>query len=123
MKKILLMLICILLLTSGCENKKEETIKPGKINCSEKDKILGYDNVVLIDVRTKEEYDEKHLDKAINIPYENIVEEIKKLDNINNDTHIIVYCKSGARSTNAYNSLIDAGYKNIYNLGAMSNCS
>ena len=124
MRNKLIALFMILLLTMGCESKKEEQIiKSDKINCNQKEIILAYDNAKLIDVRTEEEYKEKHLDNAINIPYDIIVDEIKKNNDINFDTHIVVYCKSGARSTIAYNSLIDAGYKNIYNLGAMSNCS
>ena len=40
----------------------------------------------------------------------------------NKDTPIIVYCRSGNRSAKAYQSLQDAGYTNLYDLGAISNC-
>lgn len=122
MKRILLLIvlfICLLGIT-GCS--EDEFIRSGKISCTQKEKILKYENVKIIDVRAKEEYDERHLDNAINIPYENIVEEIKNDSSINKDTPIIVYCKSGARSEKAYNSLKDAGYNHIYNLGAITSC-
>ena len=80
------------------------------------------DDVVLIDVRTPAEYEEKHLSKAINIPNESI-KDIKDHEEITKDTKIIVYCRSGARSSNSASELINMGYKNVYNLGAMSNCS
>ena len=45
------------------------------------------------------------------------------LNDVSLDTPIIVYCKSGTRSNNAYNSLKDAGYKHIYDLGSINNCN
>ena len=119
MKKIFLLIICCLLLCS-CNNPIKSS---GKIKCKDIDIILNYDNnPKLIDVREKDEYNEYHLDKAINIPYTNIVEDIKTIENINFDTPIIVYCKSGSRSNNAYESLKQAGYKYVYDLGSINNC-
>lgn len=116
MKKILIILSIILL--TGCSK-----IESGKNTCEQKDVVLKEENAVIIDVRTKEEYKEFHMKDAINIPYENIVETIKTKKEINEDTPIIVYCKSGARSNQAYNSLKQAGYKNVYDLGAISKCN
>ena len=113
-----IVVIFSMLLLVGCGS-----IKSGKISCSDKDVVLDYDNSILIDVRTDSEYKLGHLDGAINIPYEDIVKGVSKLDNVDFDTHIIVYCKSGVRSSQAFDSLKNAGYNNIYDLGAMSNCS
>ena len=38
------------------------------------------------------------------------------------DTKIIVYCRSGNRSKQAANILIEKEYKNIYDLGSINNC-
>ena len=120
MKKIIILCIFCLLLCA-CQNNSIK--KSGKIKCNDINTILSYENnPKLIDVRTKEEYEEYHLDNAINIPYDNIKEDIKNIENISLDTPIIVYCKSGARSNQAYSSLKSEGYKNVYDLGAMSNC-
>ena len=124
MNKKFLILIVIVLLLVGC-GKKNEEIKPGKITCNQmKELMKGDNNPVLIDVRAADEYAEGHLEGAINIPYDVIVNPgVTAMDNIIPDeTPIIVYCKSGNRSGQAYNSLKVAGYKNIYDLGAMSNC-
>ncbi len=91
-----------ILLLVGCGS-----IKSGKISCSEKAIVLDYENSILVDVRTASEYKSGHIEGAINIPYDNI----------------IVYCKSGVRSSQAFDSLKNAGYNNVYDLGAMSNCS
>jgi len=118
-KTILLFIVCIFL--CSCNNNSLKS--SGKIKCDDVNTILSYDNnPKLIDVREKDEYNEYHLENAINISYTNIVEEIKILDNISFDTPIIVYCKSGVRSNKAYESLKKAGYKNVYDLGAITNC-
>ena len=125
MKKYILPLLLIFsFIIVGCENKNMSysKIESGKITCDQKDELMKEDNVVLIDVRTAEEYNEGHLDMAINIPYDTITNDIKKYSNITKDTHIIVYCRSGNRSGQATSSLKKAGYENIYDLGAMSNC-
>ena len=123
-KKFLILIVAVLLLV-GCGKKENKVIESGKITCSQMKEIMkGDNNPRLIDVRTKEEYDEGHLDDAINIPYDVIVNPgVKEYDSILEDTPIIVYCKSGNRSGQAYNSLKMAGYKNVYDLGAMSNCN
>ena len=123
-KYIIPLLIIISLIIVGCEDKdlSYSKIESGKINCNQKDELLKQDNIVLIDVRTEEEYNAGHLDMAINIPYDTITTDIKKYSNITKDTHIIVYCRSGNRSGQAATSLKNAGFENIYDLGAMSNC-
>lgn len=119
MKKILIILSLIIL--TGCSNKTE--IKTGKITCEQKNILVEENNAVIIDVRTKDEYKELHMEDAINIPYNQITEQKLKEENINKETPIIVYCKSGTRSNKAYNTLIEQGYKNVYDLGALSKCN
>ena len=113
MKKILI--VIALLLLTGCSNK----IANGKVTCSQKNTLLE-NNAVLVDVRTKEEYEAGHLNDAINAPLDNVVAELKDYDK---DTAIIVYCKSGVRSNKAYEALTNAGYTNLYDLGSISNCN
>lgn len=126
MKKIIILIVLVILLC-GCSannsKEKDEQVIVKNVTCKEKDDIIkNEENAMLIDVRTKEEYDEKHLEKAINIPYEKIVEELSAFGTVDFDVPVIVYCKSGGRSSMAAESLINAGYKQVYNLGAISNC-
>ena len=122
MKKLFVLGIMCLFLCS-CEDKENKEIKPGKISCSEMKEIMEYDgNPRLIDVRTKEEYDEGHLDDAMNIPVDSI-ESIQAIDSIHLDTPIIVYCRSGQRSAKAVEELVKLGYTKVYDLGAMSSCA
>ncbi len=124
MKKIMYsLLILLVLLCVGCGSEEKEMIKSGKVTCDQMKEIMKYDgNPRLIDVRTKEEYDSGHLDGAINIPYETVVETIQDMRSVAHDTPIIVYCRSGNRSGQAFTSLKNAGYTNVYDLGAMDSC-
>ena len=124
MNKKVLVLIAIVFLLVGCgKNEEPKEIKSGKITCNQMKEIMKEDsNARLIDVRTQEEYDQGHLDNAVNYPYETVVDSVKAINGVDINTKIIVYCKSGNRSGQAYNNLKNAGYKNVYDLGAMSSC-
>ena len=115
MKKLIIFVIGIILLC-GCDNKEEVTIK--KVTC---DEMKELDDAILIDVRSKNEYDVYHLDNAINIEYTEIDKKIESVVD-DKDKKIIVYCQSGKRSDIAAQSLRDLGYKNIYDLGSINNC-
>ncbi|NDJ61059.1 MAG: rhodanese-like domain-containing protein [Chloroflexi bacterium] len=71
---------------------------------------------VLIDVRTPEEFASGHIPGAINIPVEELA---GRLDEVPNDTAIVVYCRSGNRSTQAANILAQADYGAVSNLGGI----
>lgn len=124
MKKIIM--VCFLtLILCGCSDNKEKHVKTtnndATISCNKKDELLN-DGALLIDVRTEEEYNLSHLDNAINIPVDEILDGLISLD-IKYDEAIVVYCASGHRSVTAYNELIKYGYTNVYDLGPMSKCS
>ena len=75
---------------------------------------------VIIDVRTTEEFQSAHLNKAINIEWQNI---LSIQNNINKTEKIYLYCRSGNRSQKATEILIDAGYVDVENLGSLEQAS
>lgn len=77
-------------------------------------KILKTKSAILIDVRSKQEFNEGHFDGAINIPLNNINIITDKVKDKNK--YIILYCSSGIRSKKAQEILISDGYMNVYNL-------
>ena len=120
--KRLIILIVLLLGICGCTSNEKTEIK--QVTCNEKDEIIEKEShAMLIDVRTKEEYEEKHLKDAINIPYDEIVQTLSTYGTIDYNVPIIVYCKSGTRSNTAAEALKEEGYKNIYDLGSIDNCN
>jgi len=74
--------------------------------------------MILIDVRTPEEYASGHIDKSTNIPIQ-IFEEEMKAKNYSKNSFIVVYCKSGVRSKKAAQILDSLGFTNIYSLGGI----
>lgn len=77
--------------------------------------MIKNSNINLIDVRSSQEYEEGHLDGAVNIPVYQIDKEIEKFVSDKEDT-IILYCSSGYRSKEAKDILENLGYENVYNL-------
>ena len=76
------------------------------------------DEIIVLDVRTKAEYDEGHIENAILIPNEEIsTEKPEQLPDL--DAEILVYCRSGRRSKEAANKLVDMGYTNVYDFGGI----
>lgn len=83
-----------------------------------KERIDSGDEVVIVDVRTPEEYGETHIGNAINIPLESIGrEKPEQLPDV--EAEIMVYCRSGVRSKKAAQKLLEMGYKNIEDIGGI----
>ena len=81
-----------------------------QISPRELDQLKG---MMLLDVRTDEEYKKGHISGAVHIPLADIGDKIKKLKK---DKELVVYCQSGNRSIWAIKRLMGMGYKNLYNL-------
>lgn len=89
-------------------------IQNGNITIEELNNKIAQ-GAILLDVRSNQEYNEGHLQGAINIPdYElrnRVQREIPKKNQL-----IVIYCQYGGRSRNAYNMMKNMGYTNICNL-------
>ncbi len=69
----------------------------------------------ILDVRTPGEYASGHIADATLIPVQVLQERLDELDQYK-DKDILVYCRSGNRSTVASKILIDAGFRRVFNL-------
>ena len=79
------------------------------------DLLRSNENIILLDVRSPQEFEEGHLEGAINIPtYELNYKAHIMLEN--KDSIIIAYCTLGIRSKKAIKVLKKLGYKNLYHL-------
>jgi len=67
----------------------------------------------IIDVREKLEYEQSHVNGAINIPLSELRE---RTDEIPTEKPLFLYCRSGARSYNAVLALQHLGFSNLYNI-------
>ena len=118
MKKIIPFLTALLLL-AGCGAQSEESTYR-QVNAEEADSMMEEESgYIILDVRTAEEYSEKHIPGAINIPNETIgSEDIPELPD--KEQLILVYCRSGNRSKQASEKLVKLGYTNIVEFGGIN---
>ena len=118
MKKIIPFLMALLLL-AGCGAQSEESAYR-QINAEEAATMMEEESgYIILDVRTAQEYSEKHIPGAINIPNETIgTEDIPELPD--KEQLILVYCRSGNRSKQASEKLVKLGYTNIVEFGGIN---
>ena len=106
MKKVLIMLLIVY---CGQEMPLVETVE------KETFKALMQNDYPLIDVRTPQEYDEGHIDKASNIDFNapDFNDQISKLDK---GQPFLIYCAAGGRSAKAAALMQSLGFKKVYEL-------
>lgn len=107
------------MLLSSCAPTQDATPGYREISADEAIALMKEEkNYIILDVRTPEEYAEKHIPGAINIPNETIgSEKIPELPDKNQ--LILVYCRSGRRSKEAAKKLVALGYTNIVEFGGI----
>lgn len=90
-------------------NKGRRLITPMAVN-----KLLKDNNdVTIIDARANKQYEEAHIESAINIPQEQFR---SKIDELNKDNIIITYCNKGVTGNAVQNILINNGFKKVFNI-------
>lgn len=118
MKRIIPILMALLLLSGCATQSAEKTYR--QISMEEAVTMMEEETeYIILDVRTAEEYSEKHIPGAINIANESIgTEDIPELPD--KDQLILVYCRSGNRSKQASEKLVKLGYTNIVEIGGIN---
>lgn len=86
----------------------------GDVTVSEASKLIDETTgLVILDVRTQSEYDDGHIEGAILIPVDELPD---RLDELDNGDELLVYCRTGNRSSTAVEILEDAGFDKIYHM-------
>ena len=119
MRKLIPFLLTLLLL-AGCAAPVDSEASYQQISMDEAIAIMESESdYIILDVRTTEEFADKHIPDAINIPDETIgTEDIPELPD--KDQLILVYCRSGNRSKQASDKLVGLGYTNIVEFGGIN---
>ena len=90
------------------------------ITAEEAKKLMdSEEGCIILDVRTREEYDQGHIPGAILIPHTEIEARAEEVLT-DKDQLILVYCRSGRRSKIAAEALVELGYTNIKEFGGIS---
>ena len=74
------------------------------------------DGAYLVDVRSPREFSQNHVKGSVNIPLDSIPSQLAKFKN---KKHIIVFCRSGNRSSQAKSYLEQNGFANVVNGGTV----
>ena len=89
-----------------------------KISAEEAYEMMASQEVVVVDVRTQEEYDGGHIENAVLVPNESIVSEMPEAPP-DKEATLLVYCRSGRRSKDAAQKLLALGYQSVYDFGGV----
>lgn len=116
----ILSLLFIIPLITGCSTDHEyvektyNTIKPEEA----KEMMTDNENVIILDVREKDEYDEGHIEDALLLSNNDITFKAEEVLPDKSAT-ILVYCRSGNRSAQASQKLAELDYTNVYDFGGI----
>jgi rhodanese-related sulfurtransferase len=118
MKKIFFSgLLGLILLSSCARNMKNEKTKPVEVQQIQPDAFVSKmkePSVVVLDVRTPEEFGSGHIPGAVNVDYNNGFE--RAMEQRDKTATYLVYCQVGGRSSKASQWMVQHSFTNVYNL-------
>ena len=95
------------------EQEKENTIGYFEVSVDEAYYIYKNEEMIILDVRTEQEYKEGHIPGAILIPLQELE---SRLDELDKEEKYLIVCRSGSRSAQASEILVSNGFKHITNM-------
>lgn len=105
-------------LTNGTSSNGQESITVSKITSEEAKEEMKNSDVIILDVRTEEEYKSGHIENSMLIPIDDLEYKAEEVL-VNKEQKILVYCRSGNRSKTAADLLVKMGYTNVYDFGGI----
>ncbi len=120
MKIIVIVAIVIAFLVIKLDKRDEENKSEyNQITQEVAKEMMDSNDVVILDVREPEEYEQGHIENSMSLPLGDV--SIKASEVLpDKDETILVYCRSGNRSKQASEILVDLGYTNIYEFGGIN---
>jgi rhodanese-related sulfurtransferase len=118
--KLFILIIILSIIMSGCTNSISTEEEEGPISTNvtieeSKDLINDMEDLLILDVRTKGEFDAGHIEGSIQIPVDELEDRINELEEYRGNP-ILVYCRSGNRSSQAVNILLNNEFGEIYHM-------
>ncbi|WP_438965356.1 rhodanese-like domain-containing protein [Flavobacterium sp.] len=112
MRKIYLSLGLVILLTFSCAKEQKGV---NLVDSNGFEKQMEETTSQIVDVRTPREFSEGHIANAVNMDVTSDDFE-SKIENLDKEKPVMVYCKAGGRSAKAAGILKDKGFKQVYDL-------
>ena len=107
---------CAAVAACGCACGNTEKVSDG--SQAEQPAPIDMSSVILLDVRSPEEYASGYLQGALNIPHDRIEAEIAAVVP-DKSAQVILYCRSGRRANTALETMRAMGYANVSNYGGL----
>lgn len=114
MKRLIPCLTLLCLCLWACTSDSQAGVQ--KITPEEAKQMMEQGEVLIVDVRSEEEYAQGHIRNAVNVPLERIgdMNHYAKRDDA-----LLVYCRSGKRSAQASERLLQDGFSRVYDFGGL----
>ncbi len=107
-------LLILISLVLGCDSLAKQQAYQD-IDVNQAAELIKTKPVLILDIRTPEEYREVHIKDSVLIPLQDLEKEYVKIsDHIHNP--VLIYCRSGNRSVTATHILLSKGFNNLYNM-------
>lgn len=121
MKRWIVALSALLLLLPGCGGAASGT-QTGyrQISQEQAKEMMDTQDVLILDVREQDEYDEGHIPGAVLLPVGTITADTAQAAIPTQEDTVLVYCRSGNRSKKAAAALAELGYTNLYEFGGIT---
>lgn len=118
----------MLVLASACsgahEGEARAAVAGDETPSAKARRLVREDGALLLDVRSAEEFAAGHVEGAVLMPHDEIATRLPELDQQlagDRTRPLVIYCRSGRRSSEAKATLEQAGFTQVLDLGAMSN--
>ena len=109
--------VLLVIILIGCGALPQPKTEYKKISSQQAEEMMS-DDVIILDVRTQEEFDNGHINNAVLLPNYEIKEKAESVITDKNQT-ILVYCRTGVRSEAASKELIEMGYTKVFDFGGI----
>lgn len=106
--------------TRSAEHKSAAPVKHREpwntVPAQEAEALVAAEETVLLDVRTQEEFDQGHLNGAVCLPVDTLLDGDLSVLLPDKKAPVVVYCRTGSRSAQAAQVLSELGYENVTDL-------
>ena len=116
MKKLLLLLLFVATVLTGCSSADAEFSSMSTWEA--RDLIDGGADVIVLDVRSEAEFLNGHIEGSVLLPLDEIESRAESVL-LDRDAMILVICRSGNRSRTASQELANLGFTNVYDIGGI----
>lgn len=117
--KVLIIIIISFFMLTACDANVQGEIYPSRITSSQAQQMMAYnENVMILDVRSPQEFAEGHIEGAVLLPA-NEIEALAPVLILDKDMALLIYCRSGSRSYHAARTLVELGYTAVYDFGGI----